>query len=162
MLRLPIMKTGLLALGALLLALFSGCAGAPKVPPTLQYFAPQPGRSTATVTGSEVPSPLTHNQTAFVVSVDGKVVMLGKKGWNLPLLVEAGPRIIDVQMSRGDFVSQSYLELNAVPGGHYILKFDSDVGLLGNNTYCDFWFADAATGSPVTPKQRGSIQGGGR
>lgn len=156
------MKTGLLALGALLFAQFAGCAGEPRIPPSLRYAAPPPGANTATVTGSEVPSPLTHNQTAFVVSVDGKGVMMGKKGWDLPVTVEAGPRIIDVQMSRGDFVSRSYLELNAAPGGHYILKFDSDVGLLGNNTYCDFWFADAATGSPVTPKQRGSIEGGGR
>ena len=153
------MKMGLITL---LLGLLAGCAGDPRIPPTLQYYAPLPGATTATLTGSEVPSPLTHNQTAFVVSVDGKVVVAGKKGWNVPLLVEACPRIIDVQMSRGDFVSQSYLELNAAPGGHYILKFDSDVGLLGNNTYCDFWFADAVTGSPVTSKQRGSIQGGGR
>ncbi len=155
-------KINFLPLGALVVALLAGCAGDPRVPPSLQYFAPQPGPNTAVVTGSEVPSPLTHNQTAFVLSVDGKVVMAGKKGWNVPLLVEAGPRIIDVQMSRGDFVSHSYLELNAAPGGHYILRFASDVGLLGNNTYCDFWFVDAATGSPVTPKQRGSIEGGGR
>jgi hypothetical protein len=151
----------ILPLCGALLFLIAGCA-APKIPAELQYYAPLPSATTATITGSEVPSPLTHNQTAFVLSVDGKIVMAGKKGWNLPVVVESGVRIIDVQMSRGDFVSHSYLELNAVAGAHYILMFYSDVGLVGNNTYCDFWFIDAATSKPVTPKQRGGIEGGGR
>ena len=146
----------------LIAVVLAGCATNPKVPVDLQYKLPAPGVATAVITGSEVSSPLTHNPTAFVLSVDGKIVMAGKKGWNVPLLVEAGVRIIDVQMSRGEFVSHSYLELNAAAGVHYILMFDSDVGLLGNNTYCDFWFVDAATGRAVTPKQRGGIEGGGR
>jgi hypothetical protein len=151
-----------LTLSGILAVLLAGCASDPKIPAELQYYAPQPGPNTASITGSEVPSPLTHNQTAFVLSVDGKVVVAGKKGWNVPLVVEAGPRIIDVQMSRGDFVSHSYLELAAVPGARYVLMFASDVGLVGNNTYCDFWFIDAATLKPVTPRQRGAIEGGGR
>ena len=145
-----------------LAGLVAGCTVDPHVPPEQQYFAPVPGTGTATLIGSEVPSALTHNQTAFIFSVDGKQVMAGKKAWNVPLVLAAGPRVIDVQMVRGDFVSRSYLELEAVAGASYILRFSSDVGLVGNNTYCDFWIVDAATSKPVTSRQRGSIEGGGR
>lgn len=146
---------------ALFAILLAGCGSAP-IPPELQYHAPLAATNVATITGSEVPSLLTHNQTAYVYTVDGKVVMAGKKGWNVPLVLEAGPRIVGVLMLRGDFLSRSYLELEAIAGAHYVLRFETDVGLVGENTYCDFWIIDAATGKPVTPKQRGGIEGGGR
>lgn len=98
------------------------------------------------------------NFTAFVCTVDGKKIAAGRNGWNLPLGIDAGHRILEVEFNRGVFVARAELELEAAPNAHYELKFATDAQLFGNNSYCNFWVIDATTGQTVTSIKKTSVE----
>jgi len=142
-------------------AFISGCATAPQIPPELQYSPPPAGVTVAKIKGSEEKSALLDNLTAFILSVDGKRVMAGRKGWDSPLSIEAGHHSFGLEFNRGVFVARAEFELDAVAGAVYEVKYATDVGFTGNNSYVDFWIIDTSTGKAVTAIKRGSVGGGG-
>ena len=87
--------------------------------------------------------------------------MLERKGWNTPIILTAGPRMITAEFQRGVFVSRVEITFPAEAGHSYRLKFSSDVGFNGRNSYCDFWVEDMQTSKAVSGIVRGSISGGG-
>ncbi len=139
-------------------ALLSGCATPPLIPPELQYVAPAGQESSlATLVGSHEKSTLIDDFTAYVLAVDGKRVMSGRKGWNTVLPIQPGLRNITVAFLRTPFNAQVNLQLQAVAGGKYQVQFSTDAQFFGADTYCDFWIIDIATQKPVTGIRRGDI-----
>ncbi|MBL9215977.1 MAG: hypothetical protein JNG83_10920 [Opitutaceae bacterium] len=158
--------TSLLALvsGLALAALVGGCASAPPPPsgpaaPTAAAPAPTPAArpATATVFGSEESSALLDNFTAFVTAVDGQPVAAGRRGWNLPLILPEGPHVLAVEFNRGLFQARAELPLHARAYRTYEVRHASDVQMFGQNSHCDFWIVDRATGEIVTPRQRARV-----
>lgn len=146
-------------LGTLLLA---GCATIPPpIPAELQYQAPAASAPTATIIGSQTNSSWADDFTAYITGIEGKRVMAERKGWNTPVTLAAGPRSLTAEFRRGVFNTQVEISFSAEAGHAYCLKFSSDVGFNGRNTYCDFWIEDTQTAKPVSPIVRGTISGGG-
>lgn len=144
-----------------ILLLIGGCASSPQIPPELQYSPPLAASGTlATIQGSQENSTFLDDFTAYVIAVDGKRVMAGRKGWGSALSILPGNRNITVAFQRGVFNAQADLPLVAESGGQYEVRFTSDAQLYGANTYCDFWVVDKATQKPVTEIRRGVIGGG--
>ena len=137
--------------------LLTSCATTSRIPPELQYSAPAPGSSTATIRGSERPSVILDSFTAYVHAVDGKRVMAGEKGWRTPLVITAGQHTLAVEFERGSYHAQAELSLNAAPGAEYEVRFDTDVQTYGRNSYVDFWIVNARTGKAVTGIKRAAV-----
>lgn len=136
--------------GMVLSAFLFGCASQPpQIPLELQYQQPTSVES-ATLVGSQEDVQVMDDFTAYVVGVDGKRLMEGRSGWNVPLKVSLGPHRVDVTFVRGAHSSFGSLFLNAVPNGAYQVKFSTDVGFNGPSTYCDFWVIDTRTGKAVS------------
>jgi hypothetical protein len=139
----------------------TGCVAQEKIPPELQYnaaiFQNDP---TATLIGSQENVSILDDYTAYVSGVDGKRVMIGRKGWNNPLPILEGKRNLIVSFMRGAFYAQTNLVLSASKGSQYQIRFSTDVQVLGTNSYCDFWIVDLATGKAVTDISRGTVSGG--
>src|SRR5256714_3539241 len=146
-----------LILACLIALIGTGCATTPQIPPALQYSPPPAGAGTASIRGSEKPSTFFDNFTVYVVSIDGKRVMAGRKGWKVPVSITAGRHTLTVEFNRGDYRAHTDIDFNAVAGANYEVGFDSDVKLYGSNSYVDFWVANTATNKPVTGIKRGSV-----
>jgi hypothetical protein len=142
------------------MALFSGCVLAPQIPVELQYSAPPAGVPVATIRGSEERSVLLDDFTAFIVAIDGRVVMAGRKGWDTPIPIEAGYHSLNVKFARGVYYAREDFDLDAVAGANYQLRHTSDVKLFGNHSYVDFWIEDMATSKAVSPVKQASVAGG--
>ena len=129
-----------------------GCATPPRpIPPELQYIAPAGQESSlATLVGSREKDTGQNDRTAYVLAVDGKLVMPGSQGWSTALPIQPGLHDITVAFQSGTFNTQADLKLQAAAGGKYQIQFSTDVQFLGANTYCDFWIIDIATRKPVT------------
>jgi hypothetical protein len=140
--------------------LVSGCATAPQIPLELQYSAPPAGVPVATIKGSEEKSVLLDDFTAYIVTIDGKLVMAGRKGWDTPIPLEASHHVLSVKFARGVFAARAEFDLDAVAGANYQLKYTTDVKLLGNNSYVDFWIIDMATSKAVSPIKQALVSGG--
>ena len=144
-------------LACLMAALCAGCASTPQIPPSLQYSPPPAGAGTATVRGSEKPSTFFDNFTAYIVSIDGKRVMAGRKGWKVPVPIMASRHTLTVEFNRGDYRARTDIDFTAVAQANYEVGFDSDVKVYGSNSYVDFWVANTATNKPVTGIKRASV-----
>ena len=142
------------------MALFSGCSTAPQIPLELQYTTPPAGIPVATIRGSEEKSALLDDFTAYIVTIDGKLVMAGRKGWDTPIPIEAGHRRLEVKFARGAFFSREDFDLDAAAGANYQLKYKTDVTLFGNNSYVDFWIIDMATSKAISPIKQAFVSGG--
>ncbi|MDI1320217.1 MAG: hypothetical protein PSW75_08500 [bacterium] len=145
------MHPRLLLAASLLVLLVAGCATAPVIEP--------PG--TATIRGSEDSSALFDNFTAFIAAVDGQPVAAGRAGWNTPVELKAGHRILTVEFKRGVFSAKAQLELQAVAHASYQLKYATDAQLFGKNSFCDFWITDLATSQPLTGVVKAPVVKGG-
>jgi hypothetical protein len=140
--------------------LIAGCATPPSIPAELQYRPPESGLNTATILGSQEKSSWADDFTAYISSIDGKRVMLERKGWDFPIILDSGTRSITAEFQRGVFNTRVVIPVNVEAGRSYRLRFSSDVGIGGRNTYCDFWIEDIATSKAVSGIFRGSIAGG--
>jgi len=128
----------------------------PAIPVALPAATIPVGR--ATIRGSQETSILFDNFTAFVAAVDGKKISGGREGWNVPVSVETGKRILDVEFNRGVFVARSRLELEAMANASYELHYTTDAEVFGQNSFCDFWLVDAGTGRTVTPVRKAAVE----
>lgn len=139
----------------------AGCATpVPQVPPELQYRPPATAAEAGTIKGSQVDSAWADDFTVFIVGIDGKRVMTGRKGWNTPLPLAAGTRKILVEFNRGVFVANAVLDVPVAAGDALELKHATDAGVYQNNSYCDFWVVDMKSGKAVTDVVRGALRGG--
>lgn len=147
----------LLSLGALLL--WSGCGSFAPIPEitvtttpaaTTPVVEPPPAR----VRGSEEKSTMLDNFTAYIVSIDGAKVGVGREGWQKPITLKPGPRKLGVVFVRGAFTAKADLPLAAISAGDYVVKFASDAQFFGQSTYCEFWIADGVTGKPIGERVR--------
>jgi hypothetical protein len=144
-------------LACLIALVTTGCATTPRIPASLQYSPPPAGSGTASIRGSEKPSTFFDNFTVYVVSIDGKRVMAGRKGWKVPLIITTGHHTLTAEFNRGDYRARTDIDFNAAAGVDYEVGFDSDVKIYGSNSYVDFWVANTATNKPVTGVKRGSV-----
>jgi hypothetical protein len=142
------------------MTLASGCVTAPQIPLELQYSAPPAGVPVATIRGSEEKSALLDDFTAFIVTIDGKLVMAGRKGWDTPIPLETGHHLLNVKFARGVFAAHADFDLDAVANANYQLKYVTDVKLYGNNSYVDFWIIDMACSKAVSPIKQAFVAGG--
>lgn len=150
-------KTTKLLLCLLIAGTITGCVTTPNVPPELQYSPPSPGSSTATIKGSQHPSVILDNFTAYVFAIDGKRLMSGRKGWNTPVTIASGQRTVAVEFQRGDYKGRTEISFNAMPRVAYEVRFDSDVQVYGANSYADFWIVNLSSGKAVTGIKRAAI-----
>lgn len=142
-----------------MMTLFSGCVTKPQIPADLQYSPPPAGVSVATIRGSGKRSTLLDDFTAYIVTIDGKLVMAGRKGWDTPIPITAGRHLLNVKFARGVFYAREEFVLNAVAGANYQLRYVTDVQLGGDNSYVDFWIVDMATSKAVSPLKQVSVEG---
>lgn len=131
------------------LALMAGCAleRQLRVPSELQYHGPSLGAGVASIKGSSERHALVLNSTAFVLGVDGKLVTAGKSGWDTDIRIDAGLRTLAIEFDRWQNVLLAELQVNALPGESYVVKFAPDPT---TNSKADFWVVDANTGKSVT------------
>jgi len=139
----------------LLVLFFAGCTTLPEIRSGAPFEEPA---GTAVIKGSEESSALLDNFTAYVSAVDDQVVPAGRQGWNTPLELKAGRRILTVEFRRGVFSAQARLELLAAAHASYQLKYTTDAQLFGRNSFCDFWIVDAATAQTVTAVKRAAVE----
>lgn len=149
--RLSTLRLAGLAAAFLILA---GCATPssapePSAPTAPEAPAPVPAAKPATIVGSEESSMMFDNFTAFVAAIDNKPVTEGRAGWNVPLALEPGQRLLTVMFVRGVFTAHADIPLQARSEAVYQVKFASDAQLFGQSTYCEFWIIDSATGEKV-------------
>jgi hypothetical protein len=145
-------------LAASLLVLFSaGCTTLPEIRRGAPFEEPA---GQATIKGSEESSALLDNFTAYISAVDDRLVPAGRAGWNTPLELKAGRRILSVEFKRGVFSAKAKLELLAAAHAGYQLEYKTDAQLFGKNSFCDFWVVDAATGQAVTAVIRAAVEKG--
>jgi hypothetical protein len=142
------------------MALVSGCTTNSQIPLELQYSAPPAGIPVATIRGSEEKSILLDDLTAYIVTIDGRLVMAGRRGWNTPMFLEAGYHVLNVKFASGVFTAVADFDLDAVANTNYQLRYTTDVKLLGNNSYVDFWIVDVATSKPVSSIKEAVVSGG--
>lgn len=121
-------------------------------------IVPAVAASRATIKGSQEASILLDNFTAFVASIDGRKNAVGRNGWNAPLLIDTGRRMIEAEFNRGVFVARTTLVLEAKANAQYALKYATDAELFGHTSYCNFWIVDLATGAAVTPVEKASVE----
>ena len=114
----------------------------------------------ATIKGTEKPSTFFDNFTAFLLAIDGKRVMAGRKGWNVPLVIAAGHHTITTEFNRSVYVARTEIDFDAAKGTAYEVRFEGDVALYAGHTYVDFWIVNIASGKPVSAIKRGSMSGG--
>lgn len=112
----------------------------------------------ARIVGTQESSMLFDNFTAFITAVDGRKIAIGRDGWNVPLEIETGHRTLNVEFNRGVFYAKGRLEFDAVANANYDLKFNTDTELFGNNSYCNFWVIDTATGKTVSMISKGTVE----
>jgi hypothetical protein len=112
----------------------------------------------ARIKGFEEKSALLDNFTAFVTAIDGQPIAAGRKGWDAPLEIKAGRRMLGVEFNRGVFVARAMLELEAVAEASYEVRYATDAQLFGHNSYCDFWIVDTGTGKIVTAVRKAPVQ----
>lgn len=112
----------------------------------------------ATIRGSEELSILFDNFTAFIVKVDHQRIEGGRNGWDTPIKIESGRRILDVEFNRGVFVARATLEFEAKANSEYEVKHATDAELFGHNSYCKFWIVDRRTGENVTAVKKSVVQ----
>ncbi|HVU17418.1 MAG TPA: hypothetical protein VHD32_10855 [Candidatus Didemnitutus sp.] len=155
---LPLFRSGMLVLS---LSFLGGCATMPlAVPPGEQYEPPPAGGESAMIKGSRsltadfllIPS----WKTAFIYSVDGKIVPAGQPGWETEIPIPVGPRTVHVTYRDATSAESTDLQFTAAAGGNYVVKFESPFLLSYTRTvgYVDFWIADAATGKAMTATVR--------
>ncbi|AOS45212.1 hypothetical protein Verru16b_02290 [Lacunisphaera limnophila] len=123
-------------------------------PPPPSVVVPLPP---ASITGSEETSTMLDNFTVYVVAVDGVAVAGGRPGWSTPIALPAGPHRVSLGFNRGVFAAHADLAIEAVSAAAYEVRFASDAQLFGQNSYCEFWIVDTATGQPVTPRVRSAL-----
>lgn len=152
------------SLTALLLAssiALVGCATPPApIPPELQYQVPAASEGTGAIIGSQEKTSFGDDYTVFIGAVDGKRVMVGRNGWNVPLVLAAGNRALLVEFKRGAFVTSAMLNVQVEKDAELELKYSTDVAINNASTYCDFWIVDRSSGTAVTGIARGSVSGG--
>jgi hypothetical protein len=112
----------------------------------------------ATIKGSQEASILLDNFTVFVASIDGRKIPAGRNGWDTPLWIDVGHRVIEAEFNRGVFMARTKLTLAAKAQAHYALKYATDAELFGHNSYCNFWIVDLATGQAVTAVEKASVE----
>jgi hypothetical protein len=140
--------------------LLSGCAWRPPELP--EYINPSAQSGvTASLTGSQEDSVFNDNTTAYISNIDAARVAVGRKGWNVPLLITEGTHNLIVSLRKGQYFLQANLSLTVVKGAQYQLRFSNDSGFLGNFSYCDFWVVDLATGKTVTDISRAVVSASG-
>jgi hypothetical protein len=90
------------------------------------------------------------NLTGFVSAVDGTPVMLGRKGWDVPIRITPGLHTIVAEFNYGDFVGRSKLTFSAYLDERYQLLFKTENRQLGVPDACHFWIVDIKTGKTVS------------
>lgn len=137
----------------------SAAVPSPTIPSTAQLSVPRPAveLSPASITGSEESSTMLDNFTVFLTAVDGVPVAAGRQGWDTRLSLKPGPHRLTLGFNRGVFSAKADLELIAVSGASYQVRFATDAELFGNNSYCDFWIVDTATDQPVSARVRSGL-----
>lgn len=156
------MKNSQILLGVFIISTLVGCAVPIRpIPTELQYTEAAATAESSTIVGSQENSSWADDFTAYVLAIDGKRVMSERKGWNKPIRISEGPHRLTVTFVRGVFNASANLQLDAKAGVAYQLKFVTDVGINGTNTYCDFWIVDTSNEKPVTEIVRGPVSGGG-
>lgn len=126
-----------------------GCATPQPILRELQYVAPTgQASSLATLAGFQEERALLPDLTAYVFAVDDKRVMSEREGWSTALPMQPGLHKITVFFQRGVYNAQVDLQLQAVAGDKYQIRFSPDF---------DFWIIDVATQKPVTEIVRGTI-----
>lgn len=94
------------------------------------------------------------NFTVYVAAVDGVPITAGRSGWSTALRIKAGPHRVVLGFSRGVFEARTEMSFTAAGATAYQVKFATDAQLFGQNSYCEFWIEDAATGAAVTKRHR--------
>lgn len=137
--------------------LMTACAQPPANPIPAQFlYAPKqslPQDQLATLSGSQRESKGwgLDKQTAYLLSIDGKMVEGERKSWNQVFELSAGQHQARVQFEFGNYRMQGTLQFEARAQHQYRLNFAGNFGnWLSNNSQLELWIEDMATGEKVS------------
>ena len=149
------MKTKRVRLGGFVLVLVTillcvGCAPAKRWSAEYKYVPPIFGASNATIRGSQNERAFFDDMTAYVYSIDGKIVDSYRAGWNSDLALHPGKRRVYIVFQTGDYGAGTFLEFEAVLGIKYEIKFRTKMNAFVDSTPVEFFIVDQSTQLPVT------------
>ena len=125
------------------------------IPPELIY---PPTLNANTITNATLTGKEQHSkgwgldrQTAYLLSIDGKMVEGERKSWNQVFELSPGLHQALVRFQFGSHQIQSTLKFEARALQQYRLNFAGNFGTwLSNNSQLDLWIEDVATGEKVS------------
>ncbi len=140
--------------------LITSCASAPvPTAPGLGYSEPNVSEvPVAFLKGYALPGYTFTLFTSSVFAIDGRRVLNGADRWNVPVPVLPGRVFITAEFNKRPYFARADLDLPAVAGEDYIIKFVTDVGSSDGNSFCEFWIENAVTGKTVSPAMRANVQ----
>lgn len=126
------------------------------------YIAPEGGAdSLAAIKGSQLnEGGFFGMHTGFVQMIDGLFVHAAADYWAQPLSLTPGEHNIIVGYAYSNFLSRTSFRFTAQAGVTYQIAIKNGKDAASDRLYCDFWLADTATGSPVSPVKHCLVSGG--
>jgi hypothetical protein len=77
--------------------------------------------------------------------------------WSIPLPILPGRRVITAEFNYGNRYARTDLEIMALDGQDYVIKFTTDAGLPRGDSFCEFWIEDAKSGTALTTVMRENL-----
>jgi hypothetical protein len=141
---------GLLVLATILLC--AACAPVKKWSAEYKYVPPVLGSfNAATIRGSQSERKFFDDMTAYVYSIDGKIVDSYRAGWNSDLAIPVGKRRIYVVFQTGDYGAGAFVEFDALLNTKYEVKFRTKMNAFTDSSPVEFFIVNQSTQLPVAP-----------
>ena len=97
--------------------------------------------------------------TGFIFAVDNRLVENGADRWNVSVPVKPGKQTVSIQVVRSNRYARGNVVLDVVAFKDYEIRFTTDMGVSGGNTYCDMWIIETATGAVASTHTRVGVAG---
>lgn len=154
--------------------LLQGCiTPAPEIPLELRYQEPVQTSELPTIVGTEEPNGIIGDSSAFVYSIDRKIVVLKQKPRNrlwgsvtdepggilMPLLLTEGHHELVVKYERsGKYYASASTKLSVdlKKNMKYQVMFAADGPKIfsSKHSYCELWIVETGSGTAITKKIR--------
>lgn len=92
--------------------------------------------------------------TGFIFAVNNRIVNNAADRWNVSVPVKPGKQTVSIQVVRSNRYARGEVVLDVVPFKDYGIRFTTDMGERGGNTFCDMWIIETATGTVASTHTR--------
>jgi hypothetical protein len=125
-----------------------------------EYKPPGRGAETAVIQGMRRRMGfLADDHLGYILLVDRKFISNARRGWDKPIVLEAGKRTLTAEYTYGPFTARADIVLEVKPGASYQLRIMNGTEGADGSRFNDFWIVDAS-GRVVSQVQHAPISGG--